>query len=161
MTTRELARRALMAQGSAAAAALALLRAPALALAFPTQPGEAVVPWLDQPPPNPVPDIAGKPLHWEALTSYVTPTDQHFSIAHYGQPAVDAQTWRLEVVGLVDRPLVLTLADLQARQRQEVTFTLECSGNHGGPLIGLVGTARWTGTPLAPLLEEAGVLARG
>ena len=41
-------------------------------------------------------------------------------------------------------------------------FTLECSGNHGfawNP--GLIGTARWAGTPLAPLLAEAGVLAAG
>jgi DMSO/TMAO reductase YedYZ molybdopterin-dependent catalytic subunit len=159
--TRELARRTVMAQGSAAAAALALLRFPRLALAFPARPGEEVLPWLDQPPPNPVPDVVGKPLHWEALNSFVTPTDQHFSVAHYGYPAVDAQAWRLEVLGLVDRPLGLTLADLRARPRQEVTFTLECSGNHGGPLVGLIGTARWAGTPLAPLLAEAGVLARG
>ena len=161
MDTREFARRTLMVQGSAAAAALALLRFPQLALAFPTRPGEEVLPWLDQPPPNPVPDVVGKPLRWEALSSYVTPTDQHFSVAHYGQPAVDAQAWRLDVLGLVDRPLTLTLDDLRARPRQEVTFALECSGNHGVPLIGLIGNARWAGTPLAPLLQEAGVLARG
>lgn len=159
---KEVARRAFMAQGSAAAAALALLRFPRLAQAFPTRPGEEVLPWLDQPHPDPNPDVLSRPLRWEALNSYVTPTDQHFSVAHYGQPAVDAQAWRLELGGLVDRPLTLTLADLQARPRQEVTFTLECSGNHGGPdFIGLIGTARWAGTPLAPLLEEAGVLARG
>ena len=35
-------------------------------------------------------------------------------------------------------------------------FTLECSGNHGGPIVnGLIGNARWAGTPLAPVLEEA------
>src|SRR5262249_28965754 len=53
MDTRELARRTLMRQGSAALAALALLRFPELAQAFPSQPGEVVVPWLDQPPPAP------------------------------------------------------------------------------------------------------------
>ena len=39
-------------------------------------------------------------------------------------------------------------------------FTLECSGNHGTTdfFIGVIGNARWAGTPLAPLLEEAGVL---
>jgi DMSO/TMAO reductase YedYZ molybdopterin-dependent catalytic subunit len=152
MDSREVARRTLLLQGSAAAAALAWHRWPGLAQAFPTRPGEEVLPWLDQPPPNPVPDAVGKPLRWEALNTYVTPTDQHFSVAHYGHPALDAQAWRLDVVGLVDRPLALTLADLRARPRQEVTFTLECSGNHGGPLIGLIGTARWAGTPLAPLL---------
>ena len=82
-------------------------------------------------------------------------------MAHYGQPDIDARAFRLELGGLVDRPLALTLADLRARPRQEVVFTIECSGNHGGPLVGLIGNARWAGTPLAPLLAEAGVLARG
>jgi DMSO/TMAO reductase YedYZ molybdopterin-dependent catalytic subunit len=163
--TGEIARRGLLALGGAAAAALAWYRltgpAQALGRAFPVRPGEEVLPWLDQPAPNPVPDVVGQPLRWEALDSYLTPADRFFSVAHYGQPALDAQAWRLEVGGLVDRPLTLTLADLRARPRQEVVFTLECSGNHGGPLVGLIGNARWAGTPLAPLLQEAGVLARG
>ena len=37
---------------------------------------------------------------------------------------------------------------------------MECSGNHTGlPFAtGLIGNARWAGTPLAPVLEEAGLL---
>jgi DMSO/TMAO reductase YedYZ molybdopterin-dependent catalytic subunit len=162
MDTRELARRALLAQGSAAAAALALLRFPGLAQAFPSRPGEEVLPWADQPAPNPVPQVVGSLPRWEQLDSYLTPAGQFFTVAHYGQPAVDAQAWRLEVGGLVDHPLTLTPADLRARPRQEVVFTLECSGNHGLPfLTSAVGTARWGGTPLAPLLAEAGVQAGG
>ncbi len=39
---------------------------------------------------------------------------------------------------------------------------MECSGNHGFPFVtGLIGNARWAGTPLAPILEEAGVLDKG
>ena len=68
MDTRDVSRRALLGSGGAAAAALALLRFPALAQAFPVRPGEEVLPWLDQPPPNPVPDVVGQPLQWEALT---------------------------------------------------------------------------------------------
>jgi DMSO/TMAO reductase YedYZ molybdopterin-dependent catalytic subunit len=67
------------------------------------------------------------------------------------------QDWRLQVDGLVIKPLTLTLAQLRARPHQQVTFTLECSGNHGFPFVtGNIGTAMWTGTPLAPLLREAG-----
>jgi DMSO/TMAO reductase YedYZ molybdopterin-dependent catalytic subunit len=37
-------------------------------------------------------------------------------------------------------------------------FTLECSGNHGFPwFTSGIGTARWGGTPLAPLLRQAAV----
>ena len=64
--------------------------------------------------------------------------------------------------GLVQQPLTLSLDDLKARPRQEVTFTLECSGNNGLPfLTGAVGNATWAGTPLAPVLQEAGVLDQG
>jgi DMSO/TMAO reductase YedYZ molybdopterin-dependent catalytic subunit len=57
--------------------------------------------------------------------------------------------------------LTLTLDNLKARPRQEVTFTLECSGNNGLPfLTGAVGNATWAGTPLALLLREAGILER-
>ena len=39
---------------------------------------------------------------------------------------------------------------------------MECSGNHGLPFfIGGIGNARWAGTPLAPLLKQAGVLEQG
>jgi DMSO/TMAO reductase YedYZ molybdopterin-dependent catalytic subunit len=54
------------------------------------------------------------------------------------------------------------LADLKARPRREVSFTLECSGDHGFPwFIGGVSNARWAGAPLAPLLERAGILDEG
>jgi DMSO/TMAO reductase YedYZ molybdopterin-dependent catalytic subunit len=43
-----------------------------------------------------------------------------------------------------------------------VTFTIECSGNSAFPFNkGLVGNATWGGTPLAAVLEEAGVLDDG
>ena len=94
-----------------------------------------MLPWLDQPPSNPFPDVVGRPLHWEALDLYPTPADRFFSVADYGQPAIDPRAWRLELGGLVDRPLTLTLADLRARPRQEVevVFTLGCSGRPAGP----------------------------
>ena len=58
--------------------------------------------------------------------------------------------------------MTLSLADLKARERREVTFTLECSGNTGLPFFtGGVGNATWAGTPLAPLLAEVGVEAGG
>ena len=50
--------------------------------------------------------------------------------------------------------MTFTLQDLKGRPRQEVVFTLECSGNHGHPwFLSGIGTAKWTGTPLAPILQ--------
>jgi DMSO/TMAO reductase YedYZ molybdopterin-dependent catalytic subunit len=162
MGTLRMSRRDVLLQGSMAVAGLALLRMPGLAEALSIQPGEEVLPWLDQPAPNPVPQVVGQQLHWEALDSWLTPNDQFFSVQHYDKPVLDAATWRLQIGGLVQQPLTLTLDDLKARPRQEIAFTLECSGNTGLPfLTGAVGNATWAGTPLAPVLHEAGVLDQG
>jgi DMSO/TMAO reductase YedYZ molybdopterin-dependent catalytic subunit len=122
-----------------------------------------VIPWLDQPPPSPVPaDFLGNLLIWEELASKQTPADNFFYVNHYGTPGnLDSATWRVDIGGLVRRRRSLTLADIQARPRHQVDFTLECSGNHGIGLdfaIGAIGNARWGGARLAPLLEEAGIL---
>lgn len=127
--------------------------------------GGDVLPWLDQPAPNPIPDAVGNLLKWEELDSWRTPSNNFFFVSHYGQPAgLDEETWRVGVGGLVRHPQSLTLADITARARHEVDFTLECSGNHGIGLdffIGGIGNARWGGARLAPLLHESGVLDEG
>jgi DMSO/TMAO reductase YedYZ molybdopterin-dependent catalytic subunit len=134
------------------------------AQAFPPESRGEVIPWLDQPAPVPPPvtDIIGRQLIWEELDSWRTPNDEFFTVKHYNQPDLDETEWRLDISGLVSRPQSLTLADLKQRRRREVDFTMECSGNTGPPFfIGGVGNARWAGTPLAPLLERAGVLEQG
>jgi DMSO/TMAO reductase YedYZ molybdopterin-dependent catalytic subunit len=155
-----ISRRALLKTGGAALTGWALLStlqvgAPHRVLA---QTGVEVLPWLDQPAENPVPERVRNLLEWEKLDSWQTPPEQFFSVAHYGYPELDVNNWQLEIAGLVDNPMTLTMAELQTWPRQEVDFTLECSGNHGfGWNWGLVGNARWAGTALAPLLQEAGI----
>lgn len=64
-------------------------------------------------------DIAGGLLRWEELDSWITPNDKFFTIKHFGQPTIDLQMWRLDVAGLVQQPLTLTLDDLKAPPRRE------------------------------------------
>jgi DMSO/TMAO reductase YedYZ molybdopterin-dependent catalytic subunit len=162
MDTSQMSRRELLKRGSAAFTGMALLHAPLLAQAFPSRPGEEVIPWADQPPANPVPHVVANLQPWEELHTWLTPNDKFFSVSHYNKPTLDDKTWRLEITGLVKRPLTLTLSELKARPRREVVFTLECSGNHGFPwFLSGIGNATWAGTPLAPLLQEAGVLEPG
>jgi DMSO/TMAO reductase YedYZ molybdopterin-dependent catalytic subunit len=129
--------------------------------AFPNSGGQ-VIPWLDQPAPNPIPGAVGNLLVWEEIESWRTPADNFFFVSHYGQPGgLDEATWRVGVDGLVRRPQSLTLADIKDRTRHEVDFTLECSGNNGTGLaffIGGIGNARWAGARLAPLLQQSGLL---
>ena len=70
-------------------------------------------------------------------------------------PRVDLASWRLTIGGLVDSPVELSFADLLDRPLVERVITLNCVSNEvGGPYIG---TARWLGVPLAPLLREVGL----
>jgi sulfane dehydrogenase subunit SoxC len=107
----------------------------------------------------------GMPL--EALRWPVTPVGLHYLLTHYDVPVVDPETWRLTICG--ERELELSLADLRARPSAEHTVTMECAGNGRARfeprpvsqpwLYEAIGTASWRGTPLRPLLEEAGVPA--
>ena len=104
----------------------------------------------------------------EALRYPITPVGLHYLLIHFDIPDVDASTWRLSIGGLVRDRLELTLDQLRARPRCTVAVTLECAGNGRALtaprplsqpwLVEGVGTAEWTGTPLAPLLTEAGLL---
>jgi DMSO/TMAO reductase YedYZ molybdopterin-dependent catalytic subunit len=150
-------RREALVRGGALAAGAALFPSD-LAARLATLPQEAVVPWLDAPAPG----GRANTLNWQALTSWVTPTPELFRVGHYGMPEVEASTWRLEIGGLVERPRTLALAEVRARPQESRTFTLECAGNRGfGTFVGAVHNATWTGTPLAPLLEEAGIRPEG
>ncbi len=107
----------------------------------------------------------GMPL--EMLDLDVTPPGLHYVLVHYDIPLLDPGVWRLEIDGHVERPLSLDLAALHARPSVTRRVTMECAGNgraRTSPrpisqpwLDEAVGTAEWTGVPLAPLLAEAGV----
>ena len=91
------------------------------------------------------------------LESWVTPVEDYFVVAHYGYPELDASSYRLTLDGLVDRPLTLTLDQLQERPRVQRTTVFECGGNSRRLFHGMVGNATWNGTELLPLLEESGL----
>ncbi len=142
-------------RGSLAAAGLSLGQARWPMFAFPP-PGEdeTVIPFLDPQPVNP--DRAM--LRWGELTSWITPSEQLFVVKHYGEPEIDPGTWRLEISGLVRSPKVFALDEIKARPRSEYAATIECGGNGVSPgFMGAIGNVRWTGTPLAALLKEAGL----
>jgi DMSO/TMAO reductase YedYZ molybdopterin-dependent catalytic subunit len=105
----------------------------------------------------------GMPL--EALRFPVTPIGLHYVLTHYDIPVVDADAWRLTVGGHVRRPLELSLRDIRALPPVTVPVTMECAGNGRALLaprplsqpwlVEAVGTAEWTGVPLATVLERA------
>ena len=95
-------------------------------------------------------------LQVDGITPVVVPNDEFYRIdTALGTPLVDAATWNLTVLGMVDTPLQLNYEDLLARDVVERYVTLSCVSNEVGD--DLVGNALWRGVLLAPLLEEAGI----
>ncbi|WP_238993433.1 molybdopterin-dependent oxidoreductase [Nocardioides caldifontis] len=71
-------------------------------------------------------------------------------------PAVEVDTWRLRVHGMVERELTLTFDDLLDRRLTEAWLTLTCVSNPVGQ--DLIGNAWWSGVRVADVLAEAGPL---
>src|SRR5262249_32724034 len=116
---------------------------------------EKVIPFAGAPAPN----AARRGMVWDELTSWMTPTEGVFAVQHYGVSEADPAVTKLEISGLVNQPLTLTMEQIKARARVEHTVTIECSGN--APVGPLIGNSKWAGTPLAPLLKEAGLKPEG
>jgi sulfane dehydrogenase subunit SoxC len=98
----------------------------------------------------------------------ITPSALHFERHHSGVPKIDPDQHRLMIHGMVDRPLVFTVAELQRLPSRSRIHFVECSGNSGNGWAptprttvqgthGLTSCSEWTGVKLSLLLEEVGV----
>jgi DMSO/TMAO reductase YedYZ molybdopterin-dependent catalytic subunit len=98
----------------------------------------------------------GADQHLPGQPGWMTPASEFYRIdTSLLPPAVDPDSWRLRIHGMVDHPVELSFADLQARRLTEDWITLCCVSNEvGGDLIG---NAWWSGVRIAPLLAAAGV----
>ena len=146
-------------KGSVALAGLGVLGIPEWAFPALAQ-GETLVAFTDLPEGGvnlqPTPDR--RRLDIRDIDGPITPADKWFTTQHYGHPEIDVARYRLQVSGLVDRPVSLSLADLRGLPSRELVFGFECSGN-GGPQNSLSSNGRWTGVAVRTVLEHAGVQA--
>jgi len=99
------------------------------------------------------------PLAPHEMTAAVTPTGKLFTLAHLGLLRLAPEDWRLDVVGLVGRPLRLRLADLARFAPARVEAVHQCAGNPLAPTVATrrVGCVVWEGVWLRDVLAEAGV----
>jgi DMSO/TMAO reductase YedYZ molybdopterin-dependent catalytic subunit len=86
----------------------------------------------------------------------ITPVDKFYRIdINALPPVVDSKGWNLNIKGLVQKPLTLSLANLRARPSITQAVTMQCISN---PVGGdLTGTNFWTGVPFKDVLAEAGL----
>ncbi len=90
------------------------------------------------------------------ISTYISPNDGFYRIdTALVVPQVDPAGWRLRFTGMVDNPYEVTFDEILAMDLSDHVITLSCVSNRVGG--NLVGNARWTGVPLAELLDRAGV----
>jgi sulfane dehydrogenase subunit SoxC len=104
----------------------------------------------------------------ELLREPITPLGCHYLLNHFDIPHLDADGYTIQVGGRVSRPFQISLSELQASQTVTQLVTMECAGVGRATLSPRplyvpwlrndFGTYQWTGTPLAPLLTQAGLL---
>ena len=96
----------------------------------------------------------------EKMPGPITPNSEFYVVSkNFVDPRVNTGStdWNLRVDGNVQTPRTFSAADLQALAVPDFVSTLTCISNPvGGPLIS---TARWTGAPLAKVLEQSGLNA--
>lgn len=92
----------------------------------------------------------------DGLALEITPTRDFYLVSKNAfDPSVDSRRWKLEVAGMVDRPLSLNYDELSALPSVEQYATLACISNEvGGDLIG---NAMWRGVRLRDILNQAGL----
>jgi DMSO/TMAO reductase YedYZ molybdopterin-dependent catalytic subunit len=111
------------------------------------------------PPVRRVPALpTGVNLKIPGVSSFITPNSSFYRVdTAIVLPEIPPSSWQLRIHGMVAREITLTFDDLIKRPLIEDYITLCCVSNPvGGPYIG---NAKWLGTSLRSLLQQAGVKA--
>lgn len=107
-------------------------------------------------------------MHLELLDRPITPLGSHFQLIHFDIPTLASEGFQVTLQGRVAKPLTLTLDDLRRRPTVRQPSIMECAGtgrSYAHPRAIYVpwfnediGVYEYTGTPLGPILREAGLL---
>jgi len=121
------------------------------------------VPWLTASKES---SVSFSPI--QDLSGIITPNGLFFERYHAGRAEVDPVQHRLMIHGLVERPLILTMRDIERFPSVSRIHFLECPANGGMEwraaqlnslqfTHGMISCAEWTGVKLSTLLEEVGL----
>lgn len=96
------------------------------------------------------------PLQPHQLRDRVTRTGDTIVLWHLGLPHLDPDAWSVEIDGLVNRPMSLTLTELRRRPRVELASIHQCCGNPLQPDVPArrICNVVWGGVRLADLVAE-------
>jgi DMSO/TMAO reductase YedYZ molybdopterin-dependent catalytic subunit len=104
------------------------------------------------------PDVFSDPRIASLVASEVTDTRIFYRVdIDSFPPQLNSDQWTLSVTGRVTKPLTLTKDDLLAMPPTNQYATLECVSNTVNPPGALISNGKWTGVPLATILNQAGL----
>ena len=122
-------RRETLRRGLAATSLVALMSeftVPALAQ------GDVDVPFTDYPANYGAINPAAPTRMYDIRTidGMFTPKEKFFAINHFNRPEIDASAYKLKITGMVNKPVELSLTDLQSMAKaSDLVAGYECSGN--------------------------------
>jgi DMSO/TMAO reductase YedYZ molybdopterin-dependent catalytic subunit len=104
------------------------------------------------------PNVFSDPRIANLVASEVTDTRIFYRVDIDGiPPQLNFDQWTLNVTGRVLKELTITKNDLLAMASTNEYATLECVSNTINPPGALISNGKWTGVPLATILNQAGL----
>ena len=101
----------------------------------------------------------------ETLSLDITPIGAHYLLTHFDTPILNEENHVLRFSGDFDKPFEISMEELLGLPRLTLPVTLECAGNGRAGMsprrysmpwgYEAVGTSKWTGTLLWPLIDRA------
>jgi len=115
--------------------------------------------------PERIPTLTTSRTPLQDLYGTITPSALHFERHHGGIPDINPKEYQLTIHGMVDKPLVFSLADLKKFPSVTRVCFIECSGNFRSgkaemspqEICGLTSQSEWTGVMLSTIFREVGI----
>lgn len=116
---------------------------------------EILAPAEARPPDQSRHDFIKGTINFKGFTAKEVTPNNEFYVTSYSSavPEVHPEAFALKIEGLVEKPLTVSLQELEAMQDKQEYVTLECIGNPVGG--NSISNALWDGVTLRKILEKA------
>jgi DMSO/TMAO reductase YedYZ molybdopterin-dependent catalytic subunit len=70
--------------------------------------------------------------HHELLDMDITDIASHYVLLHFDAQNIPEETYKLEIKGLINKPITLTLSDIKKFPKKTTQIVMECAGSDRG-----------------------------
>src|SRR5579862_573300 len=89
-----------------------------------------------------------------AIDNPVIPNDKFYLRTRASELLVEGKPWAIKVTGLLQRPMQVSMSDLQKMSKPAGLHLMECSGNVRYAHFGMLSVADWAGAPVSDVLDR-------